>query len=184
MDQMKDLWKYAYAWASFPDVIEFAKSAIECFNPSNDLIIKALTYSIITSYARPFKQKPSLRLNDDIIDAASKECHELLIELRDRVITHQDPITTKTEFGYFNQVRMHYAGKNDWQFITIHPRITPDKCLEIIELASGLLEKCDDKIGEIFESICISERLDNGEYCIEPEADTGDPKFVFKKIET
>lgn len=184
MDEKKELWKYAYAWASFRDVIAFANRTIEIFNQSNDLIIKALTYSIITSYARPFKQKPSLRLSDSIVKDTNRECHEFLIELRDKVITHQDPVTTKTGFGNFNQVTMYYSGKYDWQFTTLHPRITPDKCSEIIKLASGLLEICDEKIGSIFESICISEELENGNYRIEPETDTGDSKFVFKKLET
>ena len=184
MDKMKELWKYAYAWASFKDVIRFAEKALQIYNPDNDLLIKALTYGIITSYARPFKQNKSIELSDSIVNTRNWECHELLIELRDKVISHQDPVTTNTDFGYFNQVKIHYNGKEDWQFTTVHPRITPRKCEEIIELASDLLAKCDDMIDKLFEAIYSSGKLEHGKYSIVPVNEKGRMQFVLKKMET
>lgn len=173
MSQNRDLWKFSYAWASFQDVKRYAERALEHFAGHSividDLLLKSLTYSIITTYALPFKQKGLLRLEKGCVPPEYLECHNMLVALRDKVIVHHDPITPITNFGYLNQVRVTYHDQSNWCFATVHPRLTQEKTQEIILLAQALQDRCRDRIEAAFSIILEDTELKPGKYLIEPK---------------
>ena len=183
-DRLKELWKYAYAWASFSNTIVYANRFLQIYEKVEDIDLKAFTYSIIISYARPFKQDGKLKLRNDVVRPKYRESHNFLIEMRDKVISHQDPVTTETPFGYLNQVKFHFQDKGNWLITTTHPGITCKKAKEIIDLANDLLAMCDSKIDEIFEELDLLKRLEAGKYTVVPSCKTGSGQYELKKIST
>lgn len=177
MDRLEELWKYCYGWSSFRDAIRFAKEAERAYSLEDDTVLKALTYSTVIAYARPFRQKKGVRLSEDLVEPWGADCHEFLMEMRDKVVSHQDPVTTEASFGNLNQVSIEYDGPGEWRAKTTHPRLLPPKCMEIIELASDLLAKCDERAGNVLKLIESSSTLERGEYTLTPYPTSDQVRF-------
>ena len=64
---------------------------------SRSIMRWALTAAIVTAYARPFKQRPEVKLIDDVIPTEFRPLHDEAIVQRDKVIAHRDldgPVAT------------------------------------------------------------------------------------------
>ena len=82
-----EYWKYQYAALSFHNASEVSKFLITHKNPP-------LKYQLMTSlyvlYGRPFRQKASVRISEDIVPPQYSEIHEYLMILRDKLFAHVD----------------------------------------------------------------------------------------------
>jgi hypothetical protein len=83
-------WRDSYARSSFVHAAEFVRAMfhdkIGLYSVERD----AFTIAITAAYGRPFKQRKSVRLSEDLIPAEHKETHKSVIEMRDKVIAHRD----------------------------------------------------------------------------------------------
>jgi len=101
-----EFWKHAYAWQSFKDAKNFCELLLTRDPPLNDIVRKAFTIAILTTYCRPFKQRPMVRLSDELVPHAHKETHDSAIELRDKVVAHRDTDGPIADWGWVNQLEL------------------------------------------------------------------------------
>jgi hypothetical protein len=60
--------------------------------------------AILVSYARPFKQRRKVRLEEEVIPAEFKGTHDENIDLRDKVIAHRDTNGPSGSWNFINDL--------------------------------------------------------------------------------
>jgi hypothetical protein len=117
-EERLEFWKHAYAWQSFIDAKNYSERLLALNLPLTDLVRKAFTIAILTTYCRPFKQRPLVRLSADLVPNEHKETHESAIELRDKVVAHRDMDGPNAEWGWINQLELEVLEGE----VTVHTR--------------------------------------------------------------
>lgn len=97
-----------------------------------------LVTSAVVHYARPFKQRPPLRVAPDVVPAAARPFHDFLITCRDKIVAHTDLDGPEVQDGYLINELAGYTKSGSTSFgITI---VVPDYQkmlvhLDILEMA-------------------------------------------------
>jgi hypothetical protein len=78
-------WSDTFARSSFIQARAFAELLLDSNVPLYSLPRDVFTTAILAIYCRPFKQRPSVKLKEDIIPTEYQFLHESLIIIRDKV---------------------------------------------------------------------------------------------------
>ena len=135
-------WKFAYARASFVLVQLFCKQLL---GRPQDVIRHALSIASMVTYARPFKQRPAVKLSADIVPAEFKEAHNDVIEYRDKVIAHRDLDGPVVPWGIVSELIVDSDGRG-FNLHTVSPMLTDDKARVLIDLTQALIEKAEHEV--------------------------------------
>jgi len=175
---LKNIWLHSYARASYQEVISFTESLRRFSSIQPNSHQRAFSAATLIAYCRPFKAKKGVRLPSDMIPDEYAELHRTMLTLRDKVISHHDPITPRTSFGYLNRVSIRITGKN-WKSSTTFPVIPPKTAQEVQHLAGILQKKCDERIKTAVEALRLDTHFQDGDYVVEPEEDSD--KFTIRQ---
>lgn len=138
-------WMHSYARASFIQARDYAQVIIDHDPPLRSTMRKALTDAIFGAYCRPFKQRPPVKLPQEIIPASHREFHDAIIKIRDKVVAHRDLNGPISERGFVNQLQLNFcAGR--WEINTYSPTITNENSRKVVSLANTLIIAMDQKI--------------------------------------
>jgi hypothetical protein len=133
-------WQHSYARASFVQTRLFIDLLLKLDPPMNDTLRRALTVAILGVYSRPFKQRKIVRLPDDIVPAPFRDTHDIMIEIRDKVVAHRDLDGPIAEWGFISQLQVNIRSKQ-MTIDTISSIISNDKAREILPLLDCLIAK-------------------------------------------
>jgi hypothetical protein len=125
----------------------------------NHPIHDPLVISILVLYARPFKQRPPLRLSPDFITSTRRTFHDLLITIRDKIAVHSDldePITVYG--GPINELAGHTANGNTYFGVTI---IVPDLA-QTLALLDYVHTSVDSEVRAIWNKYFKKARVADG----------------------
>ena len=138
-------WRDSYARSSFVHAAEFVRAMfrdkIGLYSVERD----AFTIAITAAYGRPFKQRKSVRLSEDLIPVEHKETHKSVIEMRDKVIAHRDLDGPTAEWGFVSDLHVAVK-KRQLQLNTISPRITDELAQKVLALTAYLIGVLDQRI--------------------------------------
>ena len=136
-----DFWKFQHASITFVQVKELCDLLTQQNIETNHPLHIPLMVALHALYARPFKQKKAVRLSDDIVPKESKQTHDALIEMRDKIHAHYDfDSPTTTSLSGLNKVAVFLHGTQAKFAITpVFPR--SKQVQEIGKLAQILASK-------------------------------------------
>lgn len=168
-DKRIEFWKFAYALDSFVKARELCKSFLSL--ESNDVNISmALCTSVITFYGRPFKQRPKVKLTDNIIPDEFREIHDNLITLRDKTVAHKDLDAPIADFGSINQLIIRYENKR-LAVHTVLPLLSETTAKDIIKLTTELIEKMEYHMSKYSKEYFHKSSIPNGRYSLSLDED-------------
>ena len=104
--ERRTFWKYAYARSSFVETAIFLETFFRERPSFGSEQLKVHTIAILTTYARPFKQKEPVRLDQSFVPAGYRTTHDWVIEHRDKSVAHRDLNAATAEWGFVNQLRI------------------------------------------------------------------------------
>src|SRR4030095_5070448 len=96
-----------------------------------------LTVSATVLYARPFKQRPEVRLAEDDVPIKYREVHKEVLKYRDKVIAHRNPDAHKRDV-WENGVPIVLDGSNI-RIPTTNPAMEDDIVSSLLELVEILI---------------------------------------------
>lgn len=142
----------AFAVSSFLSADVEIDRLLQCYtrDPVDEVLVEALSASVLVFYLRPFKGKPPFRLDKAIVPVQFEELHSGLEIQRDKVIAHRDA----------NLPPATWVGPNDFGFIfdgkTIMPRIylgmlDPARAIELKKLIHLLREILEPRIVSFYQ---------------------------------
>ncbi len=162
-DERLELWKFAYARASFVDADMFLDELFAANLPLGHPVRKAISIAVTTAYARPFKQRSTVRLSEDVVPAPHKETHESIIEIRDKSIAHRDVDGPIADFGLLNQVR--FAIRDSAVYVdTISPILPDDKARQVQALVKELIPKMQYHVNKYLKRFFTGSGTVDGTY--------------------
>ena len=88
-----DLHRYAFAagsWAEAKLALKKSRDLELAGKEEDKSTCHALRVAFFVLYGRPFKQRPKLRVGDDIVPSAQVTVHNGIITLRDKMFAHSD----------------------------------------------------------------------------------------------
>jgi hypothetical protein len=100
-----------------------------------------LTVSATVLYARPFKQRPEVRLAEDDVPIKYREVHKEVLKYRDKVIAHRDPDAHKRDV-WENELPIVWDGSNI-RIPTTNPALEngiAGSLLELVEILIPMLK--------------------------------------------
>lgn len=176
INQRHELWKLAFAHASFRNAGIFLEQlSLPAFS-ENYPIRNALSIAFLTSYSRPFKQKTPVKLSDEIVPARFRKSHDAIITYRDKTIAHRDLNGPVADRRPVNQVRFKIVG-NTFSPVTGSPVISAAWAAELIPLIDHLIQSLDSQWGN-FKQHFKPFLFNDGEY----ELDLDESTPWFKKV--
>lgn len=95
-----EFWKFQSASVAFGMVRDVCDYLLQQQLPKSHPIHDPLVTAIYTLYGRPFKQRPPLRISEDIVPEQHQGTHYGLITLRDKMFAHTDIDGPKTIDGH------------------------------------------------------------------------------------
>jgi hypothetical protein len=135
-------WRDSYARSSFVHAAAFVSAMFrELYSVERD----AFTIAITAAYCRPFKQRKSVRLSEDLVPAEHKETHDTLIEMRDKVIAHRDLVGPNAEWGFVSDLHVSVKSRQ-MELNTISPKITDELAQKVLALTGHLISVLDERI--------------------------------------
>lgn len=163
-EERLELWKFAYARASFVDAAIFLDELFAANYPLGSPMRKAISIAVTTVYARPFKQRSAVRLPDDIVPQRHKATHDSIIEIRDKSIAHRDIDGPITDLGLLlNQVQ--FAIRNSTVYVdTISPIFSDEKAHEVHALVKELISKMDYHVNKYMVRFFVGSGTPDGTY--------------------
>ena len=167
-----ELWKFAYARASFIDADMFLDELFTSRLPLEHPGRKAISVAVTTAYARPFKQRPPVRLSEDLVPPRHKDTHDSIIEIRDKSVAHRDVDGPIADFGLLNQVR--FAVRDSTVFVdTISPILPDDKARQVQALVKELIPKMQYHVNKYIKKFFTGSGTSDGMYemSLEPSPD-------------
>ena len=96
-----------------------------------------LTVSATVLYARPFKQRPEVRLAEDDVPIKYREIHNEVLKCRDKVIAHRNPDSHKRDV-WGNELPIVSDGSNI-HIPTTNPAMEDDTAGNLLELVEILI---------------------------------------------
>ncbi|WFB36808.1 hypothetical protein P3T73_03405 [Kiritimatiellota bacterium B12222] len=143
-EEKYEFWKHSFARQSFVDTQIFTEQIILHKYPYESPILKALTISALTCYARPFKHRPKTKLSEDVIPGQFRSLHNGLIILRDKVAAHRD-LGNDEEWAKINRLDFHF--KDGILDANTKSVIMPEaKAEEVNRYVTELIKVMDSKI--------------------------------------
>ena len=148
-----EFWKFAYARSSFVETIVFAEYLLASNVRMEDLLRRAFSFAIITSYARPFKQREAVRLPEDIVPPANAKTHGAIIEMRDQIVAHRDidgPISK--DVGLVNLIEVIIAS-GSININTVSPIMSDEKTMDVLKLSKIMKEKMEYHLDKYYQKL-------------------------------
>jgi hypothetical protein len=142
-------WKHSYARSSFIQANEFAKLLLRENPPFLSTLRSALTFAIVTSYARPFKQRAEVKLPRNLVPAEFQQLHDETIEMRDKIIAHRDVDGPMADWGFVSQVQI-LVEPTAMQVNTLSPIMENERADQMLPLFAALIKLMDEKIDPFF----------------------------------
>jgi hypothetical protein len=168
-------WRASYAHASFQDARIFIEELLKLSLPLQDPIRKGLSISILTAYARPFKQRPKIKVPEDVLAPGYLPRHRELIKMRDKVVAHRDLDGPIADWGHISQIRFHVEN-NRMAINTYSPVFTDQAAKDLLPIVDYLIGKMRsefEQAKEHFQEIIQN----NGVYVLEV-TDVSKPWFT------
>jgi hypothetical protein len=138
-------WKHSYARSSFIQAHLFAKLLLSNNAPFRSVLRDALTYSIVTAYGRPFKQRREVRLSREEVPEEHLQLHDEAIEMRDKVIAHRDLDGPIADWGFVSQVQV-VADATGIVINTLSPTLENERALAMLPLFAALITLMDEQM--------------------------------------
>lgn len=140
-------WKHAYARASFVDARIFLEQILESRMSLTHPVRKAMSIAALVTYCRPFKQRSTVRLPDEIIPVQYNDLHDSLIEMRDKVVAHRDLDGPIADWGFLSQLEIEVSGGN--LVINTNSPVLPDqKAKYMLPLCDHLIAAMDEVVND------------------------------------
>ena len=136
--------------------------------PPNSTLRRALSIAIATLYSRPFKQRKSVRLGDDIVPTEFRRTHDDIIEIPDKSIAHRDLDAPVAEWGFISQVRV-IIESGELTIHTLSPMLENEKAHELIPLLDALIEKMDAVSLGFINKYLVQMHASDGSYVVSLE---------------
>ncbi len=166
-----EFWKHAYARASFIDAQIFLEDLLsqkpEGFSP----LRKLFTIAILTLYARPFKQRRPVRLENEVIPIEHKQVHDWTIEHRDKVVAHRDLHAAVTTWGFINQLRL-VTDQVGFTIHTLSPYMPDEMAQELLALVKILIQTMEERTKPFLENYFRLPSVAPGEYVMNLKDET------------
>ena len=165
-----EFWKHAYARASFVDARIFAEQVLAAGLPLQHPVRKALSIAVLTTYCRPFKQRPVVRLADTVVPAAFADLHESLIEMRDKVVAHRDLDGPVADWGFVSQLEIA-VDEGGLEIRTRSPVVLDAKARELLPLLDVLIGQMDAKVDQFVQQHLAALIRDPGVHVLQIDGD-------------
>jgi len=165
-----EFWKLQSASVTFEMVRDVCDYLLQHQLPESDPIHDPLVTAIYTLYGRPFKQRPPLRLSEDIVPERHRTTHFGLITLRDKMFAHTDIDGPKTIDGYtLNELAGFTRNAQTTFGITIATPILPS----VRELCVELYSHTHSEAEAIWRKHMFKERVPDGTTIVNLSAKDG-----------
>lgn len=158
-------WQHAYARSSFVEARLECELLLSTNPPPNSTLRRALSIAIVTLYSRPFKQRKSVRLSDDIVPPEFRATHDDIIEIRDKSIAHRDLDAPVADWGFISQVRVLIAS-GGLTVHTISPILANEKAHDLLPLLDALTEKLSVVTLEFIKKYLVHMHASDGSYVV------------------
>ncbi len=150
-DELASLWAYSYARASLLEAVDFI-DALTSLGSVSTVVARALSCSIVVSYARPFTQSQVTR-DRRIIPLAGIETppglastHAMTLKLRNKVVGHKDAIRAEGDIATPNVVLFkRYASGFDLHTVIVEG-IAPELLTKLGALCTHFLDHCESQL--------------------------------------
>ena len=179
MDLIREMWKHAFACTAFSDAEGCAREAARLAadgDSGGGLVMRMLVQGMIVSYALPFRQRRTVRLGEDIVDPGRLGLHRRLLELRDRAVTHRDPVAVE---GFDNSVEI-VRGPGGWLPVTPPAFLDVRECAEAASLAADLSLECGRRLDGLAEAVGGFRDLSSGAVSVRPVQEGGRTRYVIE----
>jgi hypothetical protein len=158
-------WEHSYARASFVQARLYLELLLSADPPLDSLFRRALTISILAVYCRPFKQRSKVRLSEDTVPSEHRKTHDIMIELRDKVVAHRDLDGPVTEWGFVSQLQVNLRSQS-LTVDTISPTMPNEKARETLPLIDHLIAEMDRKVDAFFAKYLTQLPPDDASYVV------------------
>lgn len=106
-----EFWKFQHASITFLAVYQLCDQMINQKIVSGHPLFTPMMTALHILYGRPFKQRPEVRVSEDIIPNDYKDTHDALIGMRDQICAHMDVDGLKsTENNSVNKIGVFIKG--------------------------------------------------------------------------
>lgn len=148
------------------DALTFTRYVMDAQLPLNNQTRKALTIAAVTAYGRPFKQRGTVRLSEDIIPAEYRETHDSTIEMRDKVIAHRDLDGPVADWGFISQLEI-VIGEGALVINTRSPIMTDEIARALLPLLDWLICTMNNAVVPFVETHLVSLASQPGIYVLQ-----------------
>jgi hypothetical protein len=157
-----EFWKLQNASITFSEVKSLCNFIIEQRIVSGHPLHISLMTALHILYGRPFKQRPEVRIPEDLVPIEYKDTHDSLLNMRDKIFAHTNIDGPKTSDDYpVNKVGVSIQGGAVRFMITmLFPRDTQKIC----DLAKALSEKTWNDAEKIWQIHFKSEYVPDNDY--------------------
>lgn len=165
-----EIWKVTFARSSFIQAKRACDALVQLGSAAPEVVITGLSTSALVFYARPFKQKPDVKLEKAVVPADFAEFHKNIIDYRDQVVAHRDVKAPKTPWGSANDVVFSWAG-SVMEIETTSPVLEPAAAQRLSILAGVLVEAMDRELSPLVQQH-LPPPLEDGRYTLSLRGDT------------
>ncbi len=162
-----EFWKFQHAAITFSEVAKLCdyiqREKIGPLHPLYEVLFTALA----VLYARPFKQRSEVRIPDNVVPQQYWDTHKSLVELRDKVSAHYDPVGPKTiaDVSLNKMLVSIRNGKASFGLSFLHPSSRG------IDRIKSLAEKLDKKmqfhVQKLWQRCMQGQTVPDGDYEID-----------------
>jgi len=163
------LWKVTFARSSFIQTMQSCEALLQLPSSSTGAIITALSTSALVFYARPFKQKPEVKLDNTIVPREFAEFHTDIISYRDKVVAHRDVKAPTTPWGSANDIVFCWASSS-MEIQTTSPILEGDAAKRLRELSVILIAAMDKELTILVQQH-LPPPLEDGHYTLSLRGD-------------
>jgi hypothetical protein len=160
-----EFWKHAYARSSFLDAQSFLEDLLSQKTDQFSPLRKLFTIAILIVYARPFKQRKAVRLEDGIVSAEYRQTHNWAIEHRDKVVAHRDLDAAVTRWGFINQLRL-VTDEIGFKIYTLNPYMPDEMARDLLALVKMLIRIMEERTEPFMREYVRTSPMPPGEYVI------------------
>ena len=158
-----------FAVSSFLSADSEIDRLLKCFSerPPDQVLLEALSASILVFYLRPFKGRHPFRLDKDIVPPQFKELHKGFEEQRDKVIAHRDANLPNADWGSPNDFGFVFDGKTMMPAVYVGI-MAPERAIELKKLIHYFRGLFEPRIGDFYRKY-LSPPPSPGHYVISIE---------------
>jgi len=157
-----EFWKFQNASITFSETMQLCDLIVKQEVISGHPLHTSLMTALHILYGRPFKQRPEVRISEDIVPINYKDTHGALISMRDTIYAHTDVGGLKTtNDSPLNKVGVFISGGSARFALAM---AFPRDIQKIRELAEALQQKTWYHAEKIWKRYFKTTYLEDGSY--------------------